>query len=121
MGYKCCVLNCGTGKGNKKKDNENTSEEEKENETPNKKVAVFGFPDEKKDIKRRLQWMHFVNRKNFAVTPHTRICELHFEERYIRRGDRATLIHELHPVPTIQTYGDDVTIVGHARSLTTLI
>ena len=74
MVYKCCVLNCGTGKGNKKKDNENTSEEEKENETPNKKVAVFSFPDEKKDIKRRLQWIHFVNRKNFAVTPHARIC-----------------------------------------------
>ena len=103
MGYKCCMTNCGTGKDNKKKD-ENGSEEGKENETPSKKVAVFSFPDEKKDIKRRLQWIHFVNRKNFTVTVHTRICELHFEEHYLRRGDRTTLIHDLLPVPTIQTW-----------------
>ena len=49
MGYKCCMTNCGTGKDNKKKD-ENGSKEGKN--FPSKKVAVFSFADQKKDIKR---------------------------------------------------------------------
>ena len=74
----------------------------------NTKIALFGFPHKDEDIQRRLRWIHFVNRKEFKVTPHTRICELHFEKKYIRQGKRNTLKHELRPIPTIREYADDV-------------
>lgn len=133
MGYKCCINDCPTGK-TKKNDSETNEEsdeiqheeqtndekeeievncenDEKKNDehnNTNSKIGVFSFPHKDEDIERRLKWIHFVNRKNFKVTAHTRICELHFEEKYINRGVRNTLIKELRPIPTIRSYADDV-------------
>ena len=95
MVFKCCVFNCSTGKNKK-----GVATEEN--------AAVFSFPDKEKEPERYLTWFKFVNRKDFAVTKNTKVCEKHFEDRFIRRGKRNTLIHDLLPVPTIQTYADDV-------------
>ena len=108
MGYKCCITDCPTGKSKSEKkqsDTEtNVNDEIANEEQPNDekvengmniendekecnktKIGVFSFPHQDEDIERRLKWIHFVNRKNFKVTAHTRICELHFEEKYINR------------------------------------
>ncbi len=111
MGYKCCITECPTGKVNKEK----KEDEENDNNTSNinnnnefAHVSVFQFPGKDEDIDRRLKWIHFVNRKDLKITSHTRICELHFEDQYIRKGKRNTLKHELRPIPTIREYSDDV-------------
>jgi hypothetical protein len=42
------------------------------------------------------------------VTKHTRICEKHFAEHFIRKGaKRNTLIRSLNPTPTIQKYSEN--------------
>ena len=89
MVYKCCMVGCGTGLTNKPEG-----------------IAVFGFPDKEEDLDRRRAWVRFVNRKNFEITNKTKICELHFEDRFIRRGERTTLVHRLHPVPSIESYSE---------------
>ena len=91
MVFKCCVVGCETGK---------TGKEEN--------VAVFSFPDKDKQPDDWKAWIKFVNRKDFAVTKYTRICEIHFEEHYIRKGkQRNTLIRSLNPSSTIQKYSDN--------------
>ena len=91
MVFKCCVVGCSTGK---------TGHDEN--------VAVFGFPDKEKKPDEWKAWVKFVNRKDFIVTKYTRICELHFEEHYIRKGkQRNTLIRSLNPFPSIQKYSDE--------------
>ena len=105
MGYKCCVHECPTGRSKKEED----EKPEVEDERSGKSVAVFQFPDEHKDLDRRMRWIRFVNRKDFVVTKYTRICEKHFEKQYVRIGAvRNTLIHEKLPVPTIQIYSNDI-------------
>ena len=91
MVYKCCMVGCGTGLTNKPEG-----------------IAVFGFPDKEEDPDRWRAWVRFVNRKNFEITNKTKICELHFEDRFIRRGERTTLVHRLHPVPSIESYSENV-------------
>ncbi|XP_035231068.1 uncharacterized protein LOC118202954 [Stegodyphus dumicola] len=39
------------------------------------KVRVFGFPKNKQDS---AKWLRAIRRDNFLVTPHSKVCELHF-------------------------------------------
>ena len=85
MVFKCCVVDCDTGKV--------------------QGAAVFAFPDQEKKPESWKAWFKFVNRKNFKVTNSTGICEKHFKEEFIRKGkQRNTLIRTLNPIPTIQHY-----------------
>ena len=55
------------------------------------------------------EWIRFCNRKDaFQVTNNSGVCTKHFEKRYIRQGDRKTLIWALNPVPTIYAAAKDV-------------
>ena len=70
-------------------------------------LTVFVFPDKNRKLDSWKAWVKFVNRKDFNVTNNTRICEKHFDDRFIRKGkQKNTLIRDLYPIPTIQQYSD---------------
>ena len=50
------------------------------------KPSVFQFPT---DPVRLRAWLKNIPRKNFAPTKHSKICEVHFEERFISRTTSA--------------------------------
>ena len=50
------------------------------------KRSVFQFPT---DPVRLWAWLKSILRKNFAPTKHSKICEVHFEERFISRTTSA--------------------------------
>ena len=50
------------------------------------KRSVFQFPT---DPVRLRAWLKSIPRKNFAPTKHSKICEVHFEERFISRTTSA--------------------------------
>ena len=85
MVNKCCVYGCKSGYSSSKLE----------------KVSLFQFPLKRPDL--CCKWMAFVNRKNFRPTKYTRICEKHFEKKYISAGLRKDLIWDMEPVPTIYT------------------
>ena len=47
-------------------------------------AAVFSFP---KDPDLFARWKKFCCRVGFEPTPYSRICILHFEPQYIKKGD----------------------------------
>ena len=98
MVYKCCIAACSTGKTKT-----NVDGDEYEGN-----IGVFPFPDEENDLERRKQSIRFVSRKDFTVTKYTRLCEKHFEHRFVRKGKRHTLIHDMRPIPTVCNYLADV-------------
>ena len=51
-----------------------------------KKIAKFHFPLKNEDLKK--QWIRFVNRRDWFARKHLVLCELHFEEKYLRRGEK---------------------------------
>ena len=51
-----------------------------------KQIAKFYFPLKNGDLKR--QWIRFVNRRDWLATKHLVLCELHFEEKYLQRGQK---------------------------------
>ena len=65
-------------------------------------AAVFSFPEDP-DLFAR--WKKFCCRNNFHPTKYSRICILHFEPHYMKKGDgnngRWRLIKKSKPVPTI--------------------
>lgn len=65
------------------------------------KVSCFSFPFDKPDLLK--SWVKFVNRKNWSPTKNSVICVKHFEEKYIKDGQRKKLRWENQPVPTIHT------------------
>ena len=44
------------------------------------------FPLKNADLKK--QWIHFVNRRDWLARKHSMLCELHFGEKYFRRGEK---------------------------------
>ena len=51
-----------------------------------KQIAKFHFPLKNAELKR--QWIRFVNRRDWLARKHLVLCELHFEEKYLRRGEK---------------------------------
>ena len=72
-----------------------------------KQIAKFHFPLKNAGLKK--QWIRFVNRRDRLATKHLVLCELHFEEKYLLRGERCTLQWSINPVlslhyPVITVY-----------------
>ena len=62
------------------------------------KKPVFKFPAD--PILSR-KWAELLNRRDFQITTNSVICIDHFEEFIIQYFTRSTLIHSMHPIPTI--------------------
>ena len=65
----------------------------------NKQTAKFHFPLTKDNLNK--EWIRFVNRKDWNPTKHSVLCEHHFEEKFITRGEKCTLKWALNPAPSI--------------------
>ena len=77
MVCKCCAPNCKTGYAS-------VQEEELE-----RKLSIFKFPDGKKEVKKRLQWIAKIPRAywNPEDDDDPRICKLHFhDDDFIRQS-----------------------------------
>ena len=92
----CSVVYCKTGY--KKRENKQ--------DTIPEKHAVFGFPDNRPDLKAKL--IKFVSRKSWTPSKNAGICAKHFEDKFKKSGTRTTLKWELNPVPTIYCNIDSV-------------
>ena len=46
------------------------------------------------------QWIRFVNRRDWLARKHSVLCELHFEDKYLRRGEKV-LQWSMNPVPAV--------------------
>ena len=57
-----------------------------------KQIPKFHFP---------LKLALIVNRRDWLPTKDSVLCELHFEEKYLRQGKKCTLQWSMNPVPTI--------------------
>ena len=77
MVFTCAVFGCRSGYKRKKGEDGNPEENSK-----------FAFPDEPE---LQNKWIRFVCRENYKVTSSSRICDRHFDEKYIKRGIRDTL------------------------------
>ena len=64
-----------------------------------KQIAKFHFPLKNRDLNQL--WIRFVNRKDWIPTKHSVLCELHFEDKFITRGEKCTLKWLMNPVPSI--------------------
>ena len=51
-----------------------------------KHIAKFHFPLKNADLKK--QRIRFVNRRDWLARKHLVLCELHFEEKYLQRGEK---------------------------------
>ena len=51
-----------------------------------KQIAKFNFPLKNADLKK--QWIRFDNSGYWLARKHLALCELHFEEKYLRRGEK---------------------------------
>ena len=81
MPDKCCIVGC------------------ESNYSGGSKKSVFYFPKDD-DLKRK--WVPFVNRKDWIPTKHSVICVDHFEEKYVARHTKKTLLKwNLSPTPSI--------------------
>ena len=50
-----------------------------------KQIAKFHFP--LKNVELKKQWIRLVNRRDWLAVKYSVLCELHFEEKYLRRGE----------------------------------
>ena len=50
------------------------------------KRSLFSFP---KEAEMRSRWLRSIPRVNFVPSQFSRVCEVHFEERFVVREDRA--------------------------------
>ena len=82
MVKKCAALKCASDYGRNEK----------------KQISKFHFPLKIAELNK--QWIHFVNRKEWLATKHSMLCELHFEEKYLWRGEEFTLQWSVNPVHT---------------------
>ena len=81
MGYKCCILQCKTNQPN------------------GEKGSVAEFPTNEED---KQAWIRFVNRKDWVCSKHSRLCLLHFDNKYIKHGKKNRYLNrKLRPIPTI--------------------
>ena len=64
-----------------------------------KQIAKFHFP--LKNVELKKQWIRLVNRRDWLAAKYSVLCELHFEEKYLRRGEKCTRQWSMNPVPTV--------------------
>ena len=83
MVNKCVALTCASGY------------------TINEKKQIAKFHLLLKNAELNQQWIHFVNRRDWLATKHSMLCELHFEEKYLQRGEKCTLQWSVNPVSTV--------------------
>ena len=89
MVNKCAVFGCKRGYENKEQQNDD--------------YHAFYFPSGEKKGHLLPAWEKFVSRKDWKHTTNSVICEYHFEEHLINKGQRWTLKWKNDPVPTIFT------------------
>jgi hypothetical protein len=98
MVNKCAVEYCKTGK---------THDEEIEGADAATKISTFHFPTDNEEILEK--WIYFTGRKEWKPTKYSVLCEKHFDNKYIKYGDkRNKLKYELLPIPTIHTNDSDI-------------
>ena len=51
-----------------------------------KQIAKFHFPLKNAELQK--YWIRFVNRRGRIATEHLVLCELDFEDKYLRRGEK---------------------------------
>ena len=51
-----------------------------------KQIEKFNFLLKTADLKK--QWIRFVNRRDWLARKYLVLCELYFEEKYLRRGEK---------------------------------
>ena len=90
MVNKCAVYGCESGYTAKKK----KKTEDGSNKRP--VVAAFRFPLKKSEL--LVRWVKFINRSEWNPSEHSVICERHFEEKFINRGDKCNLKWKMDPV-----------------------
>ena len=66
---------------------------------------AFYFPTDEKKKHLLPAWEKFVCRGNWKPTKNSVICEFHFDDQLINKGERWTLKWKTNPVPTILTDG----------------
>ena len=64
-----------------------------------KQTAKFQFPLKNAELHK--QWIRFINRRSWIAKKLSVRCELHFEEKYLRRGEKCALQWLMNPVPTV--------------------
>ena len=64
-------------------------------------ISAFKFPFDKPELCQ--EWIKFASRKDWYPGDHDVLCIKHFEDRFIRRGKRNTLLWKLEPVPKIHS------------------
>ena len=64
-----------------------------------KQIEKFYFPLKNAELNK--QSIRFVSRRDLLPRKHSMVCELHFEEKYLRRGEKCTLQQSMNPVPTV--------------------
>ena len=64
-----------------------------------KPSTKFHFPLKNAELNK--QWIRFVNKRDQLATKHSILCELYFEEKYLRRCEKYTLQWLKNPVPTV--------------------
>ncbi|CAH2222732.1 THAP domain-containing 2 [Pelobates cultripes] len=74
------------------------------NSKRDRRVTFHRFPS---NLKRRTEWLKYVNRDNFFPGLHTFICSKHFEESCFDRTGQTVRLRE-NAVPTIFVYPDNM-------------
>ena len=105
MVNKCAAHGCKTGYESEKQETngeEDRGENKGSEETGDETIATFHFPNKVKYPDLRAKWIRWVNRKDFIeATDNHVICEKHFEEKFISRGQKCRLKMKMNPVPSI--------------------
>ena len=99
MVNKCAVEYCNTGK--------TASDTDGIEEKNARKISTFHFPTDDEELLEK--WIYFTSRREWKPTKYSVLCEKHFDENYIKHGDkRNKLKYELRPIPTIHTNDSSV-------------
>ena len=57
-----------------------------------KQIAKFHFPLKNAKLNKQRICFFKRSRRDWLVTKHSVLCELHFEDKYLRRGEKYTLL-----------------------------
>ena len=73
---------------------------------PGEKNPIFSFPSKNPDLLKK--WIRFLNRNDNTLPKHGGICAKHFEDKYMKIGERTTLKWDLNPVPSLYVNVDKI-------------